>query len=370
MRIRSEFFKSAKGASRMNPNARAPRRSSHAVTISDVAARAGVSSMTVSNVLSGRKKVQESTRQAVLQAAENLGYVPNIAAQALASATPIRIGLIYRNPQSAFLSSVLVGALNAASRLGVQLLIRKCDSEEAGPAQETLTALIRSGSSGILLPAPFGEIVDRTPELQTFGIPMMAMSSGEELANVSSVRIDDFEAARQITEKLISLGHRRIALIKGPDAHRASASRLAGYSTALTEAGIEMDPQLIVKGDFSYDSGLLAAQALISLSPIPTAIFATNDDMAAAVVSEAHRRHLVIPDDISIAGFDDTPIAVKIWPPLTTVRQPIADIAEQATVQLIERLRLNQPGSDHEIISTHAPFTIIERESTGPARKG
>lgn len=343
------------------------RRSSSAVTISDVAARAGVSAMTVSNVLGGRKKVLDATREAVHKAIEELGYTPNAAARALASASQLRIGLIYRNPQSAFLSAVLVGALNASAKLGAQLLIRSCEAETAEATATTLQGLMRSGANALLLPPPFCEIIDRSPELRTTGVPMMALSSGRELTHMPGVRVDDFEAARAMTLRLIELGHRRIALIEGPAQHYASATRLAGYRSALARAGIGEDPALIAKGDFTYDSGLVAAQRLLDLPQRPTAIFAFNDDIAAAVVSEAHRRGIVIPDELSIAGFDDTPIAIKIWPPLTTVRQPIVEISELATQRLVAAMRETHDEGG-AVATVHIPFSIIERESTGPAR--
>lgn len=320
--------------------------------------------MTVSNVLNGRKKVQDATREAVETAIRELGYTPNVAAQALASAAQLRVGLIYRNPQSAFLSAVLVGALNATSNLGAQLLIRYCDSEDEPSAREALTGLVRSGAGALLLPPPFCELVDRLPDLQSLGVPMMAMSSGRELSILPGVRIDDFGAAQAMTARLIELGHRHIGLIGGPDQHYASATRLAGYRAALDEAGIAFDPANVADGDFTYDSGLRAAQQLLDLPQPPTAIFATNDDMAAAVVSEAHRRGLVVPDDVAIAGFDDTPIAVKIWPRLTTVRQPIAEISELATRRAIEAIRNADRTGVNASKTTHIDFEIIEREST------
>lgn len=343
---------------------RAPRRSSSAVRISDVAALAGVSAMTVSNVLNGRKKVQDSTREAVETAIRELGYAPNAAAQALASAAQLRVGLIYRNPQSAFLSAVLVGALNAATQLGAQLLIRYCDGEDEKSTFETLTGLVRSGAGALLLPPPYCEIVDRTPKLRNLGVPMMAMSSGRELSNLPGVRIDDYGAALKMTARLIELGHRRVALIGGPVQHYASATRLAGYRAALAEAGITFDPSLVADGDFTYDSGLAAARQLLNLPSPPTAIFATNDDMAAAIVSEAHRRGLDVPGDVAIAGFDDTPIAVKIWPRLTTVRQPISDISELAARRAIEAIRNADRPDPESPRTTHIDFDIVEREST------
>lgn len=343
---------------------RAPRRSGSAVTISDVAKLAGVSTMTVSNVLTGRKKVQDGTREAVETAVRELGYTPNAAAQALASAAELRIGLIYANPQSAFLSSLLVGALNASSQLGAQLLIRYCPGQNEAVTGEAINGLIRSGAKALLLPPPYCEIVDRSPTLSAIDVPMVAISSGRELSHLPGVRIDDFSAAQAMTARLIDLDHRRIAFIGGPVLHSAGATRLAGYRAALDEAGIEFDEHLVADGDFSYESGLSAASKLLDLPDAPTAIFATNDDMAAAVVSEAHRRGLSIPGDVAVVGFDDTPIAVKIWPRLTTVRQQISEISELATRRAVDAIRHPQRFDRSSPDTTHIPFAIIEREST------
>lgn len=333
------------------------------MTISDVAARAGVSAMTVSNVLNGRKKVQEKTREIVEAAIRDLGYTPNVAAQALASAAQMRIGLVYRNPQSAFLSAVLVGALNAASQLGAQLLIRPCAGEDVASTGETIAELVRAGAGALLLPPPYCEIVEQTESLRDHGLPIVAISPGRELGNLNGVRIDDFNAARAMTAWLIERGHRDIGFIGGPDNHFASRSRLEGYRAALDAAKLPHDQTLEAGGDFTYESGLVAARGLFCRSPRPTAIFATNDDMAAAVVSEAHRLGLDIPGDVSIVGFDDTPIAVKIWPRLTTVRQPISAISEQAARRAIELLRAPDAG-DRDVRSSTLEFEIIEREST------
>lgn len=320
--------------------------------------------MTVSNVLTGRKKVQDATREAVEAAVRDLGYAPNAAAKALASAAQLRVGLIYPNPQSAFLSAVLVGALNASSQLGAQLLIRYCAGQNEEATGEALNGLIRSGAGALLLPPPYCEIVDRSPVLSAIKVPMVAMSSGRELTHMPGVRIDDYGAARAMTARLIELGHRRIAMIGGPALHYASATRLAGYRAALEEAGIAFDKTLVADGDFSYESGLTAASTLFDLPTLPTAIFATNDDMAAAVVSEAHRRGMAIPGNVAIVGFDDTPIALKIWPRLTTVRQPITEISELATRRAIEAIRHPDRIDRLAPDTTHIPFSIIEREST------
>ena len=341
--------------------ARASRRSNQAITMKMVADRAGVSPMTVSNVINGRNKVQATTRRAVLDAIQELGYQPNLAAQALASATPMRVGLLYHNVQNAFVSALLVGALSGATRMGAQLIIRPYDVLNMEAAGAELEALVRSGANGVLLPPPLCELVDRSDIPERIRVPMIALSPGDELRQLPSFRIDDFAAARDITRHLLSMGHRRIGFIRAPATLLIRRTRFDGFCAALAEAGISPDPDLVADGTLSFDSGLAAASALLGQPDRPTAIVSSNDDLAAAVVSVAHRKGLHIPDDLSVVGFDDSPIAVKIWPALTTVRQPIVDIAEQGISALIDHLRnTSQPEAP---TAHYLPYTIIHRES-------
>lgn len=341
---------------------RLPRRSNQAITMKDVAARAGVSTMTVSNVLNGRANVQKIKQDAVIKAVEELGYAPNLEARALACAGSSRIGLLYKNPQSAFLSSLLVGALNATMRHGAQLILRKCDTSDPNLIVEAINAVIRSGANAILIPAPLSEIVTLS-DLKGIKAPMMALAAGEGLDTIPGVRVDDAAASEAMTNFLIEKGHQRIALIQGPAEHGSSAARLSGYKRALANANIPLVPDFIARGDFSFNSGLSAAEALLDLPEPPTAIFASNDDMAAAVVSIAHRRGLHVPKQLSVAGFDDTPIATKIWPPLTTVHQPTEEMAELATSRLTHIIANGPKGLD-ALETLYVPFEIVEREST------
>lgn len=318
--------------------------------------------MTVSHVVNGTKNVREDTRAAVLAAVEELGYLPNAAARALASATTTRIGLVYQNAQNAFLSAVLVGTLNAASRLGAQVIIRKCDAPTMTEATSAIRALVRSGANAILLAPPYCELVSGSPMAVELQVPLAAIAYGDPLPDMVSFGIDDVAAAREMTAMLIEGGHRRIGFVTGPASHAASAARLAGYRETLAAHGIDSDPALIRVGDFTFESGLPAAAALLDLPVPPSAVFASNDDMAAAVNSVAHRRGLRVPADLAICGFDDAPIAVKIWPPLTTVRHRVDLMAEHATEALIATLHGAPLGSDRRF-----NYAVIVRESTGLA---
>lgn len=343
--------------------ARASRRANQGVNIQAVAERAGVSAMTVSNVVSGRRKVRETTREAVLAAVQELGYTPNIAAQALASAGNIRLGLLCSTTESAFLSSILVGVLDATTALGAQVLLRRVPVDRSDEILDEIERLAASGVSAILIAPPYCEAISRSGFVSATQVPLMAMSPGDALPNMPSVGIDDFAAARDMTRFLIGLGHRRVGFIRAAETHIISHTRQAGYRAALEEAGLSWNRDLAAYGDLTFESGLVAAEHLLGLAERPTAIFASNDDMAAAVVSLAHRRGIRVPEDLSVAGFDDSPIAVKIWPPLTTMRQPVARIAARAATVVLQGLRAANAEATLPQ-AEYLPYELIEREST------
>ncbi len=340
----------------------ARRRGSTGVTIQAVAERAGTSTMTVSNFLNGTGKMGDATRERVREAVDALGYKPNAAARALASAGAARIGLVYANPQNAFLSAMLVGTLHATAKRGAQLMVQHGGDGEYEVLAESLRGLVRSGANALLLPPPYSEIVVGRPILDELDVPIAVVAAGRPMPGMVTVRVDDRAAAQAMTELLIAQGHRRIGFIGGPESHGSTAGRRQGYLDALQAHGIAQEPELLVAGDFSFESALDAGERLLELADPPSAIFAANDDMAAAVISLAHRRGLRIPEKLAIAGFDDTPIAVKSWPPLTTIRQPIAEMAERATMALTTRIAGGDSMDEEDVL---VGFTLVERGTTG-----
>ena len=327
-----------------------------------VARHAGVSPMSVSNVINGRR-VLPHTREAVLRAIADLDYKPNAAARALASAAPVRIGLLYNSPESAFVSALLVGALDAATRFGAQLLIRRYEEKRA--LADILFGMIEDGANALILPAPYCETASGTGLIERLNVPLIALCSGRELPDMSSIRVDDVAAARDMTNYLIGLGHRRVGFVRGGQRFIVNRTRFEGYRLALSDHGLEFDPELIVDGDLTFESGLAATEQLLALRRPPTAIFASNDDMAAAVVSVAHRRDIRVPDQLSVAGFDDSPISRKIWPTLTTIRQPIVDMTAVAVESLIEILGNPPAKGPGATFTTYAGYSLVIRDSTG-----
>lgn len=345
---------------------KARQRKPRAPTIADVAAYAGFAPMTVSRVINGEENVRRETREAVQAAIAKLKYSPNLAARTLAGADQIRIGLLYSNPSAAFLSEFLVGSLEQARLSHVQLVIEKCDADQR--EDEVVKELLGTGVDGIILPAPLCDSKRIHAVITKAGALAVAVASAMPRAGLLGVRIDDHAAAVAMTRHILSLHHTRIGFIIGDPSHTASAQRLAGYKAALAEAEIPVDNALIRQGLFTYRSGLKAAEQLLSLAQPPTAIFASNDDMAAATVAVAHRHHLDVPNDLTVCGFDDTELSRSIWPELTTIRQPIAEMAKAAMLLLLRRVRARREGRDEDCMQTQLDFTLVRRESDGPPR--
>lgn len=339
---------------------RPSRRQSGAVTIHDVAKAANVSSMTVSRVINGEKNVREATRAKVDAAIAALNYKPNPAARSLASADDVRVGLLYSNPSAGYLSEFLVGGLDQCAASNLQLVVEKCEPgrDEADVAKH----LIASGVDGLILPPPLCDAADVLDVVIAAGIPAVAVATGAPRAEIAAVSIDDFAAARAMTAHLIAAGHRRIGFIIGNPNQTASARRRDGYLAALAGAGIGEDPWLMVQGYFTYRSGLDAAEQLLSGNR-PDAIFASNDDMAAAAVAVAHRHHLDVPGDLAVVGFDDTQLATTIWPELTTIRQPIADMSRAAVELLADEIRARRAGEAPRHRHLTLDFALIARGS-------
>jgi LacI family transcriptional regulator len=323
--------------------------------------------MTVSRVINKERNVREETRQNVLETIDRMNYSPNTAARSLAAGDATHIGLLYSNPSAAYLSQFLVGALDGARLAGCHLVIEACESEDEAEQCEVARRFANADAEGVILPPPLSESVPILTELALAGTPVVTVAMGKLYPNALNVRIDDFAAAKEMTQYLIDLGHKRIGFIKGHPAQIASAERERGFMAAVTQAGLKLDDVSIEQGYFTFRSGLEAAERLLGSSRRPTAIFASNDDMAAAVVGLAHRRGLDVPKDLSVVGFDDTAPATTVWPELTTIRQPVSAMAATALELLLGELKLHRrgrTGTSQEAILDHE---LIIRDSAGPA---
>lgn len=358
----------------MSDTLRRGSRRTHA-TIKEVAELAGVSQMTVSRVLNRRETVRESTRTRVEAAIRELNYRPNLLARSLAGGRSLFIGLLYHNPSRSYLGELLVGALRLCRDEGHHLVIEDFSSDDLqSAALQFAERLGGAGLDGVVLAPPMSEDEGILDALNSAQIPTVLIAPKDVSRTDISVSIDDTAAAEAMTQHVIEHGHSRIGFIRGPEHHSSARRRFKGFKAAIARSGLTVDEAWIRQGDYTYRSGMIAAEAMMGLAERPTVIFACNDDMAAGVIASAHRLGLRVPEDLSVVGFDDTVFATAIWPQLTTVRQPIADMASEAVALLARHLTAEEApgGSEADALARNVvlDFQIIPRDSLkriGPA---
>lgn len=332
-------------------------------TIDDVARAAGVARVTVSRVLNNGSNVRPETRERVKRAVESLGYSVNQQARALASGMGRQIMLIHAHspelePNSYYNAGLELGALRGCSSLGFDLVTRAVDPLDENRIRLLTSILERERPAGIILSPPLSDDLELIAAARNAGAQVVAVSAGEVArSQVLAVGIDERAGGHLIGQHLTSLGHRSIGFIKGPPEHRAAALRYDGFVDALVEVGINERPWTAT-GDFTFKSGVEAVEQLLRDGVRVSAIACANDDMAAGAMLALHRARLEIPTSISVTGFDDTPMSEIVWPPLTTIRQPIKDLTERAVHLLVT----NQPNDsiNYDVL----PIELIIREST------
>ncbi len=329
-------------------------------TMVDVAREAGVSLKTVSRVLNEESYVRAETRDAVLDAAARLDYKLNQAARTLRSGAAQIVALLIDVPNAAYMESMHLGALEQCHKLSMQLVMDNCPEGVAG-VKRVLDTL---SPSGLIVTPPLCDDPEIIELLDNAGVSYVLISPSEPVEGQSCVDMDNVAGAREITEYLLDMGHKRIGFIRGHPGHGASAKRYDGYAAALAARGIGVDESLIRQGLFDYASGLECAESLLDMDDPPSAIFASNDDMAAAAISAAYSRNIRVPDQLSIVGFDDTMIAAIISPHLTTVRQPISRLASEAVRLLSDKMSWLGSGGGQ----VRLDHRIVERESAAPPR--
>lgn len=331
--------------------------------IQDVAQLAGVSNMTVSRVLNNDGKVSEERTAKVMDAVRKLNYRPNVSARRLASNKSFFLGLLYFDLNASYVSKFLLAALKRCRASGHHLVVDEID-ENIERSLESVQDLINiTQVDGMILLPPVSDQPEVLELLNKHNVPYVRIAPDKDLQASPYVCIDDYQAAFEITQCLIEKGHQKIAHIIGNPNQGASRLRYQGFLDALRSNGLAVPPSYIEQGYFTYKSGITAATTLIEQEDRPTAIFAANDEMAAAVISVANMKGLSVPDDLSVAGFDDAQLATTISPNLTTIRQPIEQMAEVAIELLatgkVEEQSKLKPRELRNILD----FEIIERES-------
>ncbi|MGF7156333.1 LacI family DNA-binding transcriptional regulator [Novosphingobium gossypii] len=318
--------------------------------IKDVSALAGVSIKTVSRVLNGHRYVSTDTRERVEKAMQELGFRPSIAARILAGTKSGQIALIYDNHSPYYMNQIQMGCWEACQQASSRLLAQPVDVADPMVGEQVRGLITETHVDGVVLSSPVTDCVPVLKALEGMDIPFVRISPGTNHALTSSVFMDDAQAADDMTSHLIARGHRHIGFIKGHANHMASEERLFGYRRALDRAGLAFEPALVVPGAFDFESGAAAARYLLDMKRRPTAIFASNDDMAAGVLSVAHDIGLNVPEHLSVVGFDDTMVARMVWPQLTTIRQPMRELALAATQLLLDGAQATHRRLPHDLI--------------------
>lgn len=301
------------------------------VTIKDVAREAGVSVATVSRVLNGSGPVSAQTGERIREVAGRLRYAPHGGARSLITRKTNTLGVLLPDLYGEFFSEVIRGMDDTAQRRGYHLLISRSHADRDGIGTAMLA--MRGRVDGVVAMSPDlnAESLLNVPSM----LPVVVLCSVPREDAADSLTIDNYTGSKAMVTHLIGLGHTRIAIIKGARRNYDAAERMRGYRLALRHAGIAMDPALAPEGGFTEAGGYAAAMELLKLSRRPTAIFAANDSMAIGALSALRESDVRVPDDISVAGFDDIPLARYMDPPLSTVRVPTYDLGARAVEILL-----------------------------------
>lgn len=327
------------------------------VTIDDIAEAAGVSIKTVSRVFNHEPNVRPATRDKVLAVAKEMRYRPNVAARGLASNKSFVIAHFHDNPNSDYLDRVHQGIHKSCHAAGYFAVMEPLDAEGTPYAEQARDYLLEFPIDGAILSPPLCDNEDLITVLGENNIPYVRLSPTKHQNRSSCTYVDDRAAAHMMTMHLISQQHKKIAYISGPKSHGAASARRTGFLDALAEAGLDTETCPILHGDFSSRSGFQQCDTLLKSSQYVTAIFAANDDMAVGAMMAALKAGLDIPSELAIAGYDGSHVGTIVWPTLTTIRQPVRELAERAANLLLEHIR----RPEREFTQEELPVTLLVR---------
>lgn len=336
-------------------------------TINDVAKLSGVSIKTVSRVMNNEPSVRQLTREKVQSAVKELNYQPNLAARNLAGTKSFTIAYVYDNPNAYYIIDMQEGILSACRQQGFELLINPCDSQQENITEDIINTIKHARVAGLVLTPPFSERPEFVKRITELDIKVVRIMSGDVAPDELSpcVMVNDRDAAQTITQHLIDLGHKKIAFIAGGAEHMSTIERYKGYRRALKANDIEFNKNLVIEGEYSFESGVEGAKSLmkndLSQDNIPSAIFSCNDEIAAGALFAARLMNIKIPEQLSIAGFENSPFSRQTWPKLTTANQPNKEIAKDAASLLISQIRKHK---GKVLTSQYIPQLVV-RDSTG-----
>jgi len=344
------------------PSAPEPRpiTTGKAVTINDIARLAGVSKKTVSRIINRSPLVRPDTRDKVEAVMREVGYTPDPLARALAFRRSFLIGMVYDNPTAQYIVDMQYGALDALRGSGFELVVHPCDTRSPGYVEGVRRFVQQQKLHGVILVPRASEDQELADMLNEIGCRYTRISALALDAHSASVITHDQGGAAEAADYLLSLGHRDIALVTGPSAYRSTHERTTGFTEALARRGIKLPPERIITAGYTFESGVAAAEKLLSGCTRPSAIFCGNDEMAAGIYRVAMREGISIPRELSVIGYDDSSLASRLWPPLTSVRRNTRDAGRTAAGMLIA-----PEASGVRQIASVRPHLII-RESCQP----
>ena len=336
-----------------------------APTINDVAALAGVSKKTVSRVINKSPLLTEATRSKVEDAIRRLGFVPNPQARALALRRNFLIVLLHDNPNAQTVLNFQKGVLQTISDSDLALVVRPVDRGSDAMLEDVRTFLEMHRPLGVLILPPISERDDLAQLCRESGVEYVRVGSAPLDDSAHCIASNDREVVLEACSALIAAGHRRFGFVRGPEGFRSALEREEGFRDAMSKGSIAIDDVSFAQGNYRFETGIAAGNQLLMASPRPTAIFASNDEMAAGVMHAAKAHGIEVPKELSIVGFDDSPTASHLWPPLSTVRWPIVEMGRIAARKLVSRY-LPETEDDQKDLPTQLPSTFIDRGSVAP----
>lgn len=334
-------------------------------TINDVARLARVSKKTVSRVINNSPFVRDETRERVEAVIAQYGYAPDPQARGLAFRRSFLIGLIYDNPSPQYVIDMQQGILNGVRGSGFELVVHPCQRSAPDFLRDVRNFVERQKLFGVVLPPSVSEDERVAALLREIGCPYVRVASVVFEGPDSQIHTHDHLGAAEAARHLADLGHQRIAFISGPDTFRSSHQRGQGFAQGLAERGLTLDPAYVRQGGYTYDSGVEKGAELLAMRERPTAVFAGNDEMAGGVYAAARDAGLEIPRDLSVVSYDDSPLATRLWPTLTTVRLPIQDVGRMAAEKLLERVK-DEAERKFEVTEV-VPHLVVRQSATAPA---
>ena len=337
-------------------------RSRRRPTINDIARLAEVSKKTVSRVINESPFVKEDTREKVSAIMRELAYEPDPQARGLAFRRSFLVGFIFDNPNPQYVVNAQQGILDGLKASGLELAVRPCDRAADGFIEDMRGFVQRQKLFGVILFPSVSEDERLAELLRGLDCPFVRVASVSLDEPDSMLVTNDAAGGAQAARHLADRGHRRIGHITGPLTFRSAHERKRGFAEGLAERGIELDETLVKQGGYTFESGVACAAELLAQTPRPTAIFAGNDEMALGAYQAARDAGLTVPDDLSIVGYDDAPIAARVWPALTTVRLPIRDMGRIAARKLMRQEGVENAEADEQVTPT-----LVVRASSGPA---